>query len=388
MRNRRGFTLIEIMVSVTILLMIMGVSVQFLRRQTTLVAGQTSRMDALQNAGFAASQIERELREAGAGVVDAQPMIVQIANDAVTFNANMVSIDTGDVRAVYQLSDADPRAVRAMVAGEALPLANSYPARNYPDTTYLAAQGVESGAETISYWFRPDSSTTLQNRYALFRRVNALPPTLVARGIVKDTRDTLPMITYYTADTLNRLHPVTAAWLPLYHVRLHGANDDTGRTAITDSIRAVRLHFLAAAPDPRTGKDALRTVETFVRLMNSGLLRRSSCGNTPYGPSAPVALSSAAGAPVKTVTLTWSASSDDMSGERDIERYAIFRRLGTETAFADPIASIPSALKASYSFVDTQVLPGVTYFYGVAAQDCTPAMSDITVTPVGVTVNP
>jgi prepilin-type N-terminal cleavage/methylation domain-containing protein len=388
MRNRRGFTLIEMMIAVTILVFVMGVTVQYLRKQTNLLTAQTARMDALQNAEFSVSQIERELREAGSGVVDAQPMLVQLDSEAITFNANMVSIDSGDVRAVYQMTDAKPEAVRAMLVGEAVALPNSVPVKSYPDTTYFASKGVESGAETISYWLRPDSSSKYPKRYALFRRVNALPPTLVSRGIVKDGRDSVPIFTYFTQDSLGRLKPVPKSQYPLYHAKVHGISSDTGFSALTDSIRVVRVHFLAAARDPRTGKDALRTIETRVRLMNSGLLHHSACGEKPYGPGTPAAASSAAGAPVPLVTLTWAASSDDGSGEKDIERYAIFRRLSTDMAFADPIASIPASTKLSYSFTDTQVVPGQTYLYGVAAQDCTPQMSPLTPAAVTVTVNP
>jgi hypothetical protein len=374
------------MISVTILMLIMGVSVQFLRRQTTLVARESTRMDALQNAEFAGTQIERELREAGAGVVDAQPMIVQLDSEAITFNANMVSLDTGDVRAVYQLSDASPNAVRAMLISEATALPNSNPARVYPDTTYLASKGVASGAETISYWLRPDStSSVLPKRYVLFRRVNATAPTLVARGIVKDA---VPVFTYYTSDTLGALVSVPTTLLPLYHSKVHGSYADTGRAAITDSIRSVRMHFLASTRDPRTGKEGARSVEMQVRLMNSGLLKRSMCGLPPYAPGAPTAVSSAPSAEVKAVSLTWSGSGDDMAGEKDIERYAIFRRLSTEAAFADPIASVPASVKASYSFTDTQVMPGVSYIYGVAAQDCTPQMSPASAAAIPVFVNP
>jgi prepilin-type N-terminal cleavage/methylation domain-containing protein len=378
MRNRRGFTLTEMMLSVTLFGVISGIAVQFMRRQSNMVTRETTRMDAMQNATYAATQIDRELREAGAGVADIQPMIVQMDTQAVTFNANMVSIDSGDVRAVYQMPDADPNAVRAMRQEESLPLPNSSPSRFYPDTTYLAASGVTSGAETISYWLRPDSSSTLPNRYVLFRRVNALAPALVARGIVKDSRDTVPVLTYYTADTLGKLVPVPRNLLPIYHTRLHGAAADTGRSALTDSIRAVRLHFLAAARDPRTGKDALRTVETRVRLMNAGLLHFTSCGQPPYGTGVPVATSSAPGAQVLTVTLTWTKSSDDGAGEKDIERYAIFRRLSSATSFGDPVSSIPASMAASYSYVDTQVQPNQTYVYGVATQDCTPLLSAVT----------
>jgi prepilin-type N-terminal cleavage/methylation domain-containing protein len=383
MRNHRGFTLIEMMVSMTILLIVMGVSVNFLRRQSNMVARETTRMDALQNAEFAATQLERELREAGAGVVDVQPMIVQLDSEAITFNANMVALDTGDVRAVYQLSDADPKAVRAMLVTEAQALPNSFPVKLYPDTTYIASKGVESGAETISYWLRPDSSAKIAKRYALFRRVNAQPPTLIARGIVKDT---VPVFTYFTSDTMNVLQPVAKNLLPIYHAKVHGTSADTGRAALTDSIRVVRVHFQAAARDPRTGKDGLRTVEARIRLMNSGLLKRSSCGQPPYGPGAPVGVSSILGAGVKTVTLTWTGSSDDTGGEKDIERYAIFRRLSTDAAFADPIASIPASLKTTYSFTDTQVQQGLSYVYGIAAQDCTPMMSPMSSASVAVTV--
>ena len=368
-------------------MIITGAAVQFLRKQTGLVTRETSRMDAMQNAQFAGSQIERELREAGAGVADAQPMIVQLDSEAITFNANMVSIDTGDVRAVYQLTDADTNGTRAMLKSERTALPNSSPAVAYPDTTYLAATGVQSGAETISYFLRPDSTTTRTNDYLLFRRLNAQPPTLIARGIVRDARDTIPFFTYFKTDTLNRLQPVTKSQLPLYHGIIHGAVNDTGRFALTDSIKAVRVHFMTAARDPRTGTDALRTVETMVRIMNSGLLDRTSCGQPPYPTPTPVVVSSIAAASPKFIRITWGASTDDNGGEKDIERYAIFRKLNGAASFGDPISSIPSALAATYTYTDIGVTAGQTYVYGIAAQDCTPNLSTVTAS-LAVTVIP
>lgn len=383
--SRSGFTIIEMIVSLTLLMFIMGTAVQYLRKQSTLVTRETARADALQNAEFAASQIDRELREAGAGVVDIQPMLVQVDSQALTFNANMVSVDTGDVRAVYQQRDADTNGTRGLLKSEQVTLPNSYPAVLYPDTTYFASLGAPSGAETISYYLRPDSTTTVPNRYLLMRRVNALVPTLVARGIVKDPRDTVPFLTYYTADTLNRLIPIARTRLPLYHGKVHGAPADTGRFALTDSVRAVRVHLLAAAKDPRTGVDGLRVVETLVRLMNAGLLQRTTCGQPPLGVSTPTVVSSAAGAVVKSVTVSWSKSSDDGVGEKDIERYAIFRRPSSVAAFGDPISSIPGG-GATNSFVDTAVLGGGTYIYGIAAQDCTPMLSGVSASlPITVT---
>jgi len=387
MRARRGFTLIEIIISLTLLMIITGAAVQFLRKQTGLVTRETSRMDAMQNAQFAGSQIERDLREAGAGVADAQPMIVQLDSEAITFNANLVSIDTGDVRAVYQFRDADTNGTRAMLKSERTALANSSPAVLYPDTTYTAATGVQSGAETISYYLRPDSTTSRANDYLLFRRLNAQPAALIARGIVRDPRDTIPFFTYFKSDTLNRLRSIAKSQLPLYHGMVHGAVSDTGKFALTDSIKAVRVHFVTAARDPRTGTDALRTVETLVRLMNSGLLDRTSCGQPPLATPVPTVVSSIAGASPKSVKITWGASTDDGGGEKDIERYAIFRRPSTATSFGDPITSIPSSLAASYTFTDVGVTATQTYVYGIAAQDCTPNLSTVTAS-LSVTVLP
>jgi hypothetical protein len=122
--------------------------------------------------------------------------------------------------------------------------------------------------------------------------------------------------------------------------------------------------------------------------MNAGLLQRVSCGQPPYGPTGVAGVSSAPGAPVKSVTITWTKSSDDGGGEKDIERYAIFRRLSTDLAFGDPVSSIPTAGGTAYSFVDTQVAPNQSYVYGVAAQDCTPMLSGASMTPLAVLVNP
>ena len=342
-------------------------------------------MDAMQNAQFAGSQIERELREAGAGVADFQPMLVQIDSEAMTFNANMVSVDSGDVRAVYQFSDADTNGTRAMLKTERRTLPNS--TVGYPDTTYTIAAGVQSGAETISYYLRPDSTTTRTNDYLLFRRLNALPPSLIARGIVKDARDTIPFFTYYKTNTQNRLVPIARAQLPLYHGIIHGAANDTGKFALPDSIRAVRLHFLTASTNPRTSIDALRTVETLVRLMNAGLLTRKSCGQPPFPTPVPTVISSSAGASPKSVQITWGKSSDDGGNEKDIERYAIFRKLSGATSFGDPISSIPSALASTYTYTDIGLIAGQTYVYGIAAQDCTPLLSSVT-SSLAVTVIP
>ncbi|MDB4885534.1 MAG: hypothetical protein JWN79_972 [Gemmatimonadetes bacterium] len=380
MRRRHGFTLIEMMLSVTILLVIMGAAVQFLRRQSNAVAVASRRMDAIQNARFAAAEIERELREAGAGVADEQPMIVQLDANAITFNANMTSPDPQDVRSVYRSADADTAASRVMLPGEKLPLPTSAPPKLYPESTYYAAKNVQSGAETISYYLAKDATASTANTYALWRRVNATAPTLVARNIVRSPADPVPFFTYYTQNDLGALVPVSPTLFPLYHVPLHQSPEDIGPSAITDQVRMVRIHFMALTVDPLAKQDSMRyrVVEARVRLMNAGLLQLSACGPRPnaVAPPSVTQLSPAPGQHV--VIVSWSRSADDGGGERDIERYAIFRRLASAAQAGDPIASIPaSAAGTGYTYADVTAQPGVTYQYGIAAQDCTPKMSDI-----------
>jgi hypothetical protein len=159
---------------------------------------------------------------------------------------------------------------------------------------------------------------------------------------------------------------------------------DTGSSGATDSIRAIRIHITMAARDQRTGKDNLRMVESLVRIANSGLLDRTTCGQPPYGVTTPTVATNAGGAATKKVTITWTRSSDEAGGEKDVERYAIFRRLSAATAFGDPITSIPAG-QTNYTFVDTNVILGNTYIYGIAAQDCSPQLSGVSAS-VAVTI--
>jgi hypothetical protein len=75
----------------------------------------------------------------------------------------------------------------------------------------------------------------------------------------------------------------------------------------------------------------------------------------------------------------WTWSNDEWSGERDVERYAIFRRV-VGTAFIDPIAVVGKG-GSPYTWDDFDLITGVQFEYGVAAQDCSPANSSIRVSP-------
>ncbi|MEE8477909.1 MAG: hypothetical protein V3S19_06035, partial [Gemmatimonadales bacterium] len=67
---------------------------------------------------------------------------------------------------------------------------------------------------------------------------------------------------------------------------------------------------------------------------------------------------------------------DDIGGARDVERYVIWRGVGASgPPWGNPYRSIPAGRSTTYTFSDENVTVGQTYFYLMAAQDCTPLMS-------------
>jgi len=374
-RARRGFTILEMLLSMSLMLGLLGLSTQLFRKQSNAVSTQAGRLDAQQNSRFALSELDRELRVAGVGVVDAQPMIVQAGALAITFNANLVSLDTGDISAVYINPDADSAGVDLLRTNEKVMLPGT--STLYPDTNYMLSAGVPSNAETISFWLSHDSTSTHSNEYILFRRINARPVRVVARGILVNPLDTI--FQYFTGDTTGLLLAVSPAILPLIHTApIHGSGLDIGTSALTDSIRQVKVQFTSVYHDPRTGIDTPRRLQATIHLMNAGLIHHTTCGSPPLG-VAPTAVATAANGttiPQTFVTVSWSASIDDLGGEKDVERYALYRRLSSVTTFDQPFASIPAG-SAAYSFHDTDVIHAQSWIYGVAAQDCTPNSSPI-----------
>lgn len=371
--NRPAFTLVEMLVAMTLLMAILGISTQLFRRQSAALSAQAGRTEAQQNGSFTLGTLDRDLRVAGAGVVDAQPLLVQAAPMAITFNADLVTRTPGDPGAVYIDTDAESGAAGVFPTTAATTLPTSSVV--YPETTYMKAAGVPSGAETISFWISRDSTSPRSDDYVMFRRVNGLPPRVVARGLRYEPTDTL--FEYFKADTAGALQPIGSASLPLYHgAMFHGSPSDTGAAAIIDSIRTVRVRLSTVYHDGRGG-DAIRRLDLTIHLMNAGLIHRTTCGEAPFGVS-PSAVLTDTSATVSSpyVTVSWSHALDDGGGEKDVERYAVYRRASSSTAFSEPLASVPAGA-TSYAFVDSDVRSGDQWVYGVAAQDCTPSSSPI-----------
>jgi hypothetical protein len=358
----------------TILLVVISVAVRTFRRTSVLLASQGGRLEASANARFAVTNLDRELRMAGVGVVDVQPILVEASNTAIAFNVDLISRVNGDVGSVYVDTSADTSAVSAMRSSNKMTLPGL--TVSYPDSTYMRSAGVVSGAETIFYYLVRDSASSHTNEYILYRRVNATTPSVVARGVIFNPNDTL--FQYFTSDTLGNLSAVTNTQLPLYHkAMVHGSAADTGKYARIDSVRMVTVRLSTVYHDPKTG-DVTRRLQTTIRILNAGLINRTTCGDPPLGVSV-TATPSALGATSPYVTVQWGASTDEAGGEKDVERYALYRRPDSVAAFGEPFSSIPAG-SATYSFTDNNVLSGDHWIYGVSAQDCTPANSPIATT--------
>jgi prepilin-type N-terminal cleavage/methylation domain-containing protein len=378
-RVRRGFTLLEMILSMSLLLAIVGMSTQLFRKQSGAVSSQYGTLDAQQNSRFSISSLDRELRMAGVNVVDAQPMIVAATATSIVFSSDLAANDTGDYAAVYINPDVDSASVGVMKPADKFQLPGT--SFTYPDSLYKQVSGIQSNAETIMYYLLKDSTTTASNEYLLMRRVNARPASVVARNIIYNTGDTL--FQFLKSDTAGTLSPIPQSSLPLVHTSaVHGANADTGKFALTDSIRVVRVRMRSVFHDLKLNQDVFREIRASIRVMNAGLTDHSTCGNPPIAvtPNATV-VPAGGGVPATYVQIDWPKSTDDGTGEKDVERYVLYRRLSTVTTFDQPFASVPAGgatgTPPKYLFKDTDVQSGQKWVYGVAAQDCTPLISTV-----------
>ena len=132
--RREGVTLIEMMIAIVLFVLVFGLAVPFFRYQARSVSASAGRLDALQNARYAQSAIDRDLRISGIGIVPAQPMIVQADGFAITFNADLVTKDRNDPLSIYYDADLDSSGADAMQNTAKVTLPNS--AVQYPDSNY------------------------------------------------------------------------------------------------------------------------------------------------------------------------------------------------------------------------------------------------------------
>ena len=381
-RLRPGFTLIELMIALVVLSVVMGATISVLRSQTRTFRVGGERLDLVQNMRYAVGTIDRMLRTTGAGVANLQPMFIYGGNDVVAFNSNYTH-NMQDFCAVNINIDAPAGSF------EMLPLASAYVLPNtafaYPSMNYAAGACL---AETIVFYFRPDSTTADPDDFVLMQRVNAMPADLVAKNIF--AYPGRAFFEYFVHPRSLAVPPAardslvlagaagSGVNLPIRHsVAIHGSPPDTAldpsNSYLADSVKAVRINVRVS--NGLTGVDRrVRDISTVVSLPNNGLLQFRDCGTPPLLTGALTVAANVAGNP-PSVTLQWPASFDEAAGETDVNQYNIYRRELAEPLFGSTLITLPAGQPPPYVFVDNGVEPGVDYVYAVAAQDCSPAES-------------
>jgi type II secretory pathway pseudopilin PulG len=389
-RATAGFSLIELLIAVTMLVAVMGATYAIFRSQSVAFRENTRRFDLVQNARSSIELSERVIRTMGAGVTGQQPMLVYGANSVLAFNADYIERDTVDMRwAAYWNPDVPLTEQTVWPAATATVIPNSSPNYTYPTVTYTMSNGAQSPAETHILYFLLDDATARSDDYALWQRVNAGTPEILARNLLP-AADGSPFFEYLlhrvlpTGDTM---FVATGGLLPLIRRELIAgiSTADSADYVRPDSVRAVRMNYQVT--NGQVGADErIRSISTVIETPNNGIAMPTVCGRPPLPPGA-FSLSEV-GTGLGQVHLVWSRSADQDAGEVDVRQYVIWRKLSSDAIWGPPLLVIrtePGQAAYDTNFFDN--LPNTSYDYRIAAQDCTPNFSttltqSITLSPI------
>ncbi|MFN8652765.1 MAG: prepilin-type N-terminal cleavage/methylation domain-containing protein [Gemmatimonadales bacterium] len=385
MQNRRGLTLIEMLIAITVFSVVMASTLGFLSKQGKSLDKNSTDMGMLQNLSFAGSLLEQEIRLAGANVPFKQPGVIYAGTSTIIFNADYAS-NVDSLYAVYYNPGLPSGQVNALVPSQRFALPGTSPAYLYPDSLYYASGtgAIVSPAETISWFFRPDSTTTtVSDDYLLLRQVNNATPEVVIRNVIQTPGRNFLRYSYRRIPTsgtvASSLDTVPTSWMPVVHTEaIHGSTNDINVAARADSLALVEVAFTVT--NGLTGTDRTsRAISFSVPLPNLAVKKVTSCGDAPIlGVSLSANWVVTSTPADTTMVLTWPRAVDDVGGESDVRAYIIWRRPVGASTWPDPIATV-AAGAVSPSFADETVHPGSTqYQYGLAAQDCTPSLSGMT----------
>jgi hypothetical protein len=381
--------LIEKLVALMVFSLVLTGALGFMNRQSRSFDKSAVDMGMLQNLSFAGELMEQEFRLAGANVPYKEPAVVYAGTSAFIFNADYAS-NTDSLYAVYFNPGLPAGQVNALTASQKFALSGTSPSFSYPDSNYYAmgSTSINSPAETISWFFTPDTSTADATDYVLLRQIDDATPEVVIRNVLPTTGKNFFRYYYQriplSGTTSASLDTVPTSWMPAKHsIAIHGSPGDTGVNARIDSLATIEVNFTVSNGQTGTTRRT-RAISFMVPMPNVRTKKVTSCGDLPlFGASLTAAWSidNTVTPPDTAMLLQWGRAVDETGGEEDVQSYVIWRRLNGATVWPEAMASVPAG-PTSPSFVDQTAVPGTAYQYAVAAQDCTPALSTlVTATP-------
>lgn len=379
-RRRAGFSLIELLIAMTMLLAITGAAWSLFRSQSRAFATNTERYDLIQNARGALEGAERVIRTMGAGSPSGQPMLVYGNGSVLAFNSDYIEQDTVDMRwAAYLNEDTPVDETLAWTQSAATTIPTSSPSYTYPTATYRLGNGTLSPAETYIFYFQLDASTSRTDDYMLYQRINDGDPEIVARNILAHPSGA-PFFEYLfhrSLSTGDTMFIAPTSMLPFIRRTPTTSTSSADSTLYIqpDSVRAVRMNLRLT--NGKTGtSERFRDVTTTIEVPNNGIPLPTICGRAPLEPPA---LSASEPSPGDgRVTVQWTRSDDQDGAEQDVLQYILWRRPAASTTWAEPVMVI-RAESGTTTFTVTlnDNSPSTAYTFGIAAQDCTPSQSTI-----------
>ncbi len=399
-RSERGFTLIEMMITLFVGGLLIMISYNVLVSQKKAGDAQNQLVTAQQNARVALEALEKELRLAGVNIddFDRQPVFIDAAPYQVIFNADISSGLYG---------------VPSMSKSLSVPLSDgtAYSPGSFPGENLGTKQRYNNNAETVRYTFDRDRSGIVsaadryvetQNPfdYALYREENGTRVDMIAYGLrgrenYPDGQLPNPLFKYYGDFGSNGI------------IALWGDTDKNGRLSQAEiaALTAVPQNLLSKIVEVEVcveaesstmeagyvGPHSTSGVQRKYRSINmaskvrprnvgTGSANLHACGNLPAAPTSLSGIDTPKDAG-ESIKLAFTRSIDELSGEKDIDTYTMYRRVSGETEWTCIGAITPSG-SSTYTFYDDMnttaggPVIGTQYYYMVTAWDCRPQESN------------
>lgn len=359
--ERAGFTILELVVAVSLTLVVFAITLPFVRVQTEALGNTAGRLDAEQVARYAQRAIDKDLRLAVAD--PGQPLIVYAGPMGIAFNVNLVAPDTTDPNALGVESGALSSLTEAWRVADATVIPKT--TRTYPTVDYTDAGGALSRNETVMYFLHADTVTGRTDIYVLYRRVNARDSVQIVRGIHVPADSAF--FTYQRMVS-GSMTAIAQSSLPLYW-------DST----LTAEIRAVQLRSAGFYRPRRASigssvvEDVIRTVYWSVVLTNLSASGRD-CGAAPVQPADSKFKSSVRKSKPSRVELDWDDSDDDASGAGDVGYYLLEKKRSAASTWSS-MATVPATRSSAYRWSEMNPTETGSFDYSLRAVDCGGAMS-------------